>query len=311
MEVITYFTDEELNSDDKGKKIIKSKVFTNNEKKEGIQITYDEYGNILSELVYCDDKLVDGEHVIKDKYGTIIKFNTINNKLNGEYVVLCNNIFDDQVIKIKCTYKNNRMSGEYIYYDNEEILAFRSNSNYEDGKLHGNYQERGWSNMVDFDCFYKYDFLDGIFIKFGILWASKCEKICFYKLGELDGKCKDFHENGYLSKISFYKNGKLDGECKEFNCKGILIKKSFYNNGELVNEITNFNINELQLELQKFNNMVCNRFNFIRCIKRLNGFIRCKNNNITNPVNYCIFKFLQNIKYKNIDSIKEKFNILY
>jgi antitoxin component YwqK of YwqJK toxin-antitoxin module len=221
----------------------------------------------------------DGEHALIDKHNTVIMFNTKNNILHGRYSQTTN----EEIDEIVC--------------------------NYEDGKLHGKLQYRDWSDKVQIECFYKSGVLDDFYIELNQYNTNCFKKICFYKLGELDGKCKDFHENGYLSKISFYKNGKLDGECKEFNCKGILIKKSFYNNGELVNEITNFNINELQLELHKFNNMVCNKFNSIRNVKSFGRFIRCKNNNITNPVIYCIFKFLKNIKYKNIESIKHKFNI--
>jgi antitoxin component YwqK of YwqJK toxin-antitoxin module len=300
-EVIEYFTNEELDPENKGKHIIKSKVLKINKKKEGKETIFDEYGNILSELVYCDDKLVDGEHVIKNE-NIIIKFNTINNELNGDYNVLRNS--NEQIIIEKSTYINNAINGEYKEYNCENEIEFYCN--YKNGKLHGNFKHYNhWSREIQIDGYYKHDFLDGIYIELNEDICKYCDKIYFYKSGELDGKCKDFYKNGYLSKISFYKNGKLDGESKEFNCKGILIKKSYYNNGELVNEIINFNNYEIKQEYKKFNNMVCNIFNYNNHIKFYNDFMR----NQKNPINYCIFKFLKNIKYKNIQSIKEKFDI--
>jgi len=55
----------------------------------------------------------------------------------------------------------------------------------------------------------------------------------FYKDGERDGECKEYHGNGQLRCQGFYKDGeRMDGEYKEYYDNGQLRCQRFYKDGE-------------------------------------------------------------------------------
>ena len=134
---------------------------------------------------------------------------------NGSTLELLGNIPDGEVTEIdenghvlaKSYYKNNKLNGEMIRYNEAGMEILREN--YKDGILEG---------PAQYTTFTQHDIL-----------TAKCT----YKNARLDGERSLFQNNGILRKKEYYKNGRLNGVRSSFYSNGNLESKENYVDGNL------------------------------------------------------------------------------
>lgn len=133
----------------------------NNLKKNTIFTEIDRINNIYKqEVYYYNEKLkkIAYMKLVDDKY-------ILNGPLlNGEYIEYYDcNYFDSNIIKIKCSYKNNTLDGEYIeYYVSGKI---KKKCFYKDSLLNGNYIENYECGNIKIKCFYINNVISGEYIE--------------------------------------------------------------------------------------------------------------------------------------------------
>lgn len=171
---------------------------TKNNKKNGTSTQYDEFGKVIWEGEYKNNKL-DGPFKEYGKYW-LKEGMYKNNLIEGE--VKC--IHKTKGTTIKETYRNGLREGKSIYYNT-------------DGSIDVIYE-------------YKKDKLDGTSKKFR--GDGKIYEVIEWKNSEKNGKYIKYDSNGRIEKFIEYKNGMVDGVYKEFYKGQILLDKKYKNNEE-------------------------------------------------------------------------------
>ena len=132
------------------------------------------------------------------------------------------NFYDNGIIKTRVLYKNGKLSGDYISYDENGQKEFEGTykNGLKDGKWTEWYTQSDGSKMEE--RIYKEDIIDGKWTRWYKNGQKSSEKT--YKDGKPDGLYTEWYENGQKKFEWTYKDGKEDGFLVQWNEDGSVKK---------------------------------------------------------------------------------------
>ena len=188
---------------------------------------------------------VDGETTTELDEGIIIKFNLLNKKLEGDYIVYR----DNGLIRDIYTYNDGKLNGicEHYFYQSEIL---RSRHFYVNNKLHGEYKTFYEDGKIRTQMFYLDDKKEGEYKTFHE--NGKVERIAFCKGSHFHGEYKTFYKNGKPKTNGMYEYNRRVGKFTTLNKNGYIIEESEYGDGRTLIGVTVFNYDNGNDDVIKF-----------------------------------------------------------
>jgi antitoxin component YwqK of YwqJK toxin-antitoxin module len=273
-------------------------------------ITYYTKEYDLKELVY-DFFDVFNVKIQSLKRGNIKeKYYVIDNMKTANYILYYDNL--NNIIKIQCSYNNNKLNGLYLeYYENSEL---RCKCSYNNNKLHGKYESYYSDGSIMLFCSYINGELDGEYTLYSHNYKISYLSIkCKYVMGKLHGKYIEYIDNcNKILKNINYIYGKKDGLCELYEYDTDKTYDYHYNNNNNTRLHVTENINYVLKSYEKsyykddkLNGMyelynVINRYLFDMLSKKTHIQLAIKTNYLNGLLHGSYVTF-----YDNSDQVKE------
>ena len=199
---------------------------------------------------YVEMNLITGIGVTKNYYsdGTLYYFyEQIRGIRNGKY----EQYYPNGVLHIQAHFKENKLHGEELRYEEDGIL--RDRINHVNGLTEGTSFSYTKSGEVENEFFYVKSELR--FLRcFDLNPNSEISRVdcCYRDNKKYEGR-KEYYKNGICARKCSYVNGKLNGICIRYDMKGRIHTEGEYKDGKKIGEFKYYDTRGKITHIEKFN----------------------------------------------------------